>query len=212
MILKKIIVGETTDPAGIIVDALDSYGFPYATSKTPVLDSLGSIALSDWNLHPVIKYTEHQASQNRRPFLHINIDGQPIYEIPSQINDFIESYKAQYLHIIAAASEESPTFGERIGYIIDNVILIGRVKAGAGKTATSDIMEALIAEVLDDLSLREKSEIANLGEDALRLLQLHVDRLIQRRPADVERVSGRREMLRQVWLRLRETHRLRLVE
>ena len=212
MILKKIIVGETTDPTGSVVNALESSGFPYATSKTPVLDSLGAVALSDWRPHPVIKYTEHQASQNRRPFLHINVDGQPIYEIPSQIHHFIEAHKAQYLHIIAAASEESPTFDERVGYIIDNVILMGQVKSGAGKTATSETMEALIAEVLDDLSLREKSEIANLGEDALRLLQLHVDRLMERRSADVERVSGRREILRQVWLRLRETHRLRLVE
>jgi hypothetical protein len=212
MILKKIIVGETADLATVVTAPLDRAGFPYAASKTPVLDSLGTIALSDWNQHPVIKYTEHQSSQNRRPFLHINIDGMPIYEIPSRINRFIESHKAQYLHIIAVASEESPTFGERVGYIIDNVILMGRVKAGTGKIEGSGTVDDLVSDVLAGLSLREKSEIGNLGEDALRLLQLHVDQLMEARPADVQRVADRREIMRQVWLRLRETHRLRLVE
>lgn len=212
MLLKKIIIGETSDLPGVVSSALDSAGFPYAVSKTPVLDSLGTLALSDWNLHPVIKYTEHQASQNRRPFLHINIDGMPIYEIPSQINRFIEFHKTQYLHVIAVASEESTTFGERVGTIIDNVILMGWVKAGNGKIEGSGTVDDLVAEVLAELSLREKSEIANLGEDALRLLQLHVDRLVARRAADVDRAAGRREVMRQVWLRLRETHRLRVVE
>ncbi len=212
MILKKIIVSESADLSEVVTGVLDSFGFPYAASKTPVLDSLGTIALSDWNIHPVIKYTEHQAFQNRRPFLHTNIDGMPIYEIPFQINRFIEFHKAQYLHIIAVASAESTTFGERIGYIIDNVILMGRVKAGTGKIEGSGTVDDLVSEVLAGLSLREKSEIANLGDDALRLLQLHVDQLAQRRPGDVQRVAGRREIMRQVWLGLRETHRLRVVE
>ena len=212
MILKKIIVSDTSELSGLVTDTLASSGFPYAASKTPVLDSLGTIALSDWNLHPVIKYTEHQASQNRRPFLHVNIDGMPIYEIPSQINHFIEFHKAQYLHVIAVASEESTTFAERIGYILDNVILMGRVKAGNGKIEGSGTVDDLVAEVLAGLSLREKSEIANLGEDALRLLELHVDQLVEKRAADVERASGRREIIRQAWLCLRETHRLRVVE
>ena len=212
MMLKKIIVSETAELSDVVTGVLDSSGFPYAASKTPVLDSLGTIALSDWNLHPVIKYTEHQASQNRRPFQHINIDGMPIYEIPSEINRFIEFHKAQYLHIIAVASEESATFGERIGYIIDNMILMGRVKAGTGKIEGSGTVDDLVSEVLAGLSLREKSEIANLGDDALRLLQLHVDQLAERRSGDVQRVAGRREIMRQVWLSLRETHRLRVVE
>lgn len=212
MILKKIIVSETIELSNVVTGVLDSFRFPYAASKTPVLDSLGTIALSDWNLHPVIKYTEHQASQNRRPFLHVNIDGMPIYEIPSQINNFIEFHKAQYLHVIAVASEESTTFGERIGYILDNVILMGRVKAGNGKIEGSGTVDDLVADVLAGLSLREKSEIANLGEDALRLMQQHVDQLVEKRAADVKRVAGRREIMRQVWLCLRETHRLRVVE
>ncbi len=212
MILKKIIVSETADLSAVVTDVLDVTGFQYAASKTPVLDSMGTIALSDWNLHPVIKYTEHQASQNRRPFLHVNIDGMPIYEIPSQLNRFIEFHKAQYLHVIAVASEESKTFGERVGYILDNVILMGRVKAGTGKIEGSGTVDDLVTEVLAGLSLREKSEIANLGEDALRLLQLHVDALMERRAADVKRVAGRLEIIRQAWLCLRETHRLRVVE
>ena len=212
MLLKKIIIGETAEQSGIVTDALDRAGFPCAVSKTPVLDSLGTVALSDWNIHPVIKYTEHQASQNRRPFLHINIDGLPIYEIPAQINSFIEEYRARYLHVIAMASEESAAFGERVGYIIDSVILMGRVKAGTGKIEGSGTVNDLIDAVLAGLSLRDKSEIANLGEDALRLLQLHVDKLMEKRSADVQRVAGRQEIMRQVWLRLRETHRLRIVD
>ena len=212
MILKKIIVSETVELAEIITDALNSSGFSYAASKTPVLDSLGTIALSDWNLHPVIKYTEHQASQNRRPFLHINIDGLPIYEIPSQVDRFIEAHKAQYLHMIAAASEESTTFGERVAYIIDSTILLGGVKAGVGKIESSGQVDDLVAEVLAGLSLRDKSEIANFGTDALRLLHLHVDQLIEKSVVDVRRVAGRREIMRQAWLRLCATHRLRVVE
>ena len=212
MILKKIIVGETAELSGMVTAALDRAGFPHAASKTPVLDSLGTIALSDWTMPPVIKYTEHQAAQNRRPFMHINIDGMPIYEIPSKINRFIEAHKAQYLHIIAVAGEGSNSFDERVGDIIDNVILMGRVQAGTGKIEGSGTLDELVFEVLAGLSLREKSEIANLGEDALRLLQLHVDKLMEKRSADVQRVASRQEIMRQVWLRLRETHRLRVVE
>ncbi len=212
MILKKVIIGETADLSSVVSEALNSSGFPFAVSKTPVLDSLGTVALSDWNLHPAVKYTEHQASQNRRPFLHINIDGMPIYDIPARINRFIEAHKTQYLYMLAVASEENATFGEQVGYILDSVILMGRVKAGAGKIENSGTMDRLIEEVLEGMPLREKAEIANLGEEALRLLHLYVDQLVERKSKEGLPGTDRREIMRQVWLRLRATHRLRVVE
>ena len=93
----------------------------------------------------------------------------------------------------------------------DRVILMGRVKAGTGEIESSGTVEVLIEEVLAGLSLREKSEIANLGGDALRLLQLHVDQLTEGRSKEILRMADRREIMRQVWLRLRATHRLRVV-
>ena len=213
MILKKIIIGEISELSSVVSEALNSSGFPFAVSKTPILDSLGTVVLSGWNLHPAIRYTQHQASQNRRPFLHVNIDGVPIHEVPSQINRFIEMHKTRYLHMMAVAGEENPTFDERVAYIIDSVVLMGRVKAGSGEIESSGgTMGILIEEVLAGLSLREKSEIANLGEDALRLLQMHVEQLMERRSDGILRVADRREIMRRVWLRLRETHRLRVVE
>ncbi len=212
MILKKIIIGEPAGPSHVVADALEGNGFPVAASQTPVLDSLGSVALSDWNMHPVIKYTEHQASQSRRPFLHINIDGLTPFEVPYQIQQFIETYRAQYLHLIAAASEKSPTFGERIAVIIDNVILMGQVQSSAGPVERVAALEPLAEAVLDGLSLRDKAEIANMGADALRLLQLHVGDLMESKTFGATDVADSREIMGYLWQRLRETHSLRVVD
>ena len=212
MILKRIIIDKTLELSSAVSEALTRSGFPFAVSKTPILDSLGTVALSDWNLHPVIRYTERQASQNRRPFLHVDINGIPICDASSKINRFIETHKTRYLYVIAAASEKSPIFAERIGYILDSVILMGQAGENAGEFESSGTAAALVEAVLAGMSLREKSEIANLGEDALRLLQLHVDQFMEKRSDGIMQGADRREIMRRVWLCLRETHRLRVVE
>ncbi len=93
------------------------------------------------------------------------------------------------------------------------MILLGRVKAGTGKIESSGTIDLLIEEVLAEMSLREKAEIANLGEDALRLLQLHVDQLVERKSREgMPPGADRQEVMRRIWLRLRATYRLRVVE
>lgn len=70
-------------------------------------------------------------------------------------------------------------------------------------------MQQVVADILSDMSLKEKSLIANMDEKSLPYLQYAFDVYISKNTGD-DAETGR-EIMKRVWRTLQETHRLRLV-
>ncbi|HSO20978.1 MAG TPA: hypothetical protein VLT88_16045 [Desulfosarcina sp.] len=71
------------------------------------------------------------------------------------------------------------------------------------------MIDRIVADILEAMSLKEKALIANLGEESLPYLQYAFDIYISRQIGDDSRTG--RDVMHRVWQRLQETHRLRLV-
>lgn len=70
-------------------------------------------------------------------------------------------------------------------------------------------MQAIVAQILSDMSLKERSLIANMDEQSLPYLQYAFDIYISRAIGD-NPATGR-EVIKRVWQALQQTHRIRLV-
>jgi len=68
----------------------------------------------------------------------------------------------------------------------------------------------MVKDILSAMSLKEKSLIANMDERSLPYLQYAFDVYISRVMGDDP--DAGREIMRGVWQRLQETHRIRLVK
>ncbi len=70
-------------------------------------------------------------------------------------------------------------------------------------------MQAIVAQILSDMSLKERSLIANMDEQSLPYLQYAFDIYISRAIGDDPQTG--REVIKRVWQTLQKTHRIRLV-
>jgi hypothetical protein len=77
------------------------------------------------------------------------------------------------------------------------------------KPTPSGDVALIVTEILSAMSLKEKSLIANMDEKSLPYLQYAFDVYISRRIGD-DTQTGQR-IMRQIWQRLQETHRIRIV-
>ena len=81
-----------------------------------------------------------------------------------------------------------------------------------------DIIDAFITELLDKMSLEDKVVVANFSEDDIHVLgsiliedlKLKYYQLSKKELLDDEEEAE--AILREVWKRLRETHRIRVVK
>jgi len=95
------------------------------------------------------------------------------------------------------------------------------------------IIDALISNIINDLTTEERFSIADLGEDEIRTLELVMGRYMKFRPAELsgkgndellqecrkkfgdesmdESVAGS-FILKEIWSQIRETHRIRAVK
>lgn len=72
-----------------------------------------------------------------------------------------------------------------------------------------DFNEVIIEEILEDLTLHEKSVIAHMDEMDLSILQAILDRYVESKGS---RIKDGKHVLKRVWSRLYESHRLRVVK
>ena len=79
-----------------------------------------------------------------------------------------------------------------------------------------DLIDTLITDLLDKMSLQDKVYFANLSEEYIGVLESSMEKYISHRLD--QQLSETREdaeeaafILREVWKRLKETHRMRVV-
>lgn len=72
-----------------------------------------------------------------------------------------------------------------------------------------DFTESIVEEILEDLSLHEKSIIANMNEMDLSILQAVLDRYVEGKGS---RIKDGKHVLKRVWSRFYESHRLKVIQ
>ncbi len=79
-----------------------------------------------------------------------------------------------------------------------------------------DPIDSLITELLDRMSLEDRVSIANLSEDDIHVLESVMSKYLKHRLDQLsetgEDVAEATVILREIWKRLQETHKLRVVK
>ena len=75
---------------------------------------------------------------------------------------------------------------------------------------THDIISQIVDEILSEMPLEEKMSLANMEKKEVKVLQGVFDLYIRSRvdPEDEEYAR----IMNEIWMKLRETHRLRIVK
>jgi nucleoid DNA-binding protein len=79
-----------------------------------------------------------------------------------------------------------------------------------------DLIDSMVSDVINQLSLQEKVKIANLSQFDVHVLEATMGKYLKHRGGklldsekDIKEINS---ILREVWKRLRETHRLKVVK
>jgi len=73
----------------------------------------------------------------------------------------------------------------------------------------TDFNKGIVDEILEDLSLHEKSIIAHMDEVDLSILQAPLDRYAESKGS---RINDGKDVLKRIWSQLYESHRLKVVK
>ena len=193
-----------------------------------ILDSDGTLIISHGDLKGGSELTQKLARKHHRSCLHIDLNTINEYRAVEIIQSWIDSKDIRVLNVAGPRISEDPNIYEDVQNVLRS--LLYPPPEFIASSCPSTIMEA-VHIINESLSLREKSMIAKIGEsdnpnlhkllggyikDKLELQSLE-DRLLEssrytRKKNGINEYDVSSMIIRELWKRLRKSHRLRPVK
>ena len=201
-----------------------------------VLDSDGTLILSHGKLTGGSAYTSQMAEKHGRPRLHLDLNKVNKFNAAQAIRRWTKRHDIGILNVAGPRSSKAPYIYQAVMKILVTVFHLDFIESTMPDPAHTasphpgtidQAVDALIAE----LPLRNKTEIANMGDEDLIYLQLTLGAYIRDKFGPLDENS---ELLRdccvfmevdtldadnvpaiiitRLWRRLKETHSLRVVK
>lgn len=153
-----------------------------------ILESDGTVIISRGKLTGGSALTQKLAQKYKRPFLHIDLNKTPAFIAASEINNWIIKHGIEILNVAGSRASKDSEIYEDTRYIIEGVILLGLVHTQSGSLLTDRDMDEYLEklpvppktvdeavdQLLEDLGLSDKVEIANMNLDDLVNLHPHL--------------------------------------
>jgi hypothetical protein len=209
--------------------------YPKRTEQN-VIDSDGTVILSHGPLKGGSKLTQKLAHQHNKPCLHIDLNEIPDFNAVFLVRKWMYKNDVEVLNVAGSRASKDPEIYKRVFDIIKGVFWTDRIKGQnsdepgelPGKVNTVD--EA-VDRILVEFPLRDQVETANITEEDLAILQAVLAKYISdklnewtvsrklyedcQEKADgelLDEADAATVILRDLWNRLRETHRLRVAK
>lgn len=213
-----------------------------ACTEQNVIDSDGTLIFSRGKPTGGTDYTWEMVLKYKRQMLHIDLNITTTYDDASLILSWIKLQRINILNVAGPrASEDSQIYGE-VFRILEMAIIMSKVqkekqstnsktKGGIKPSKPPRTVDEAIERLTTELSLKDKTTIANMAEAELNTLQLNLGEYIRN---EFGLWSGNRDLLkscsmivkrinvheneasaiiiRELWKQLRETHKLRVVK
>jgi len=198
----------------------DSY--PKRTEQN-VIDSDGTVIISHGKLTGGSKITRELAEKHDKPCLHIDLSETPAFIAASTINSWIIENKIEVLNIAGPRASKDPKIYKDTSYIVEGIILLGMVYAPSGSLLAGhdkdecleysriDVIEQFIDEIIAVLPLKEKVSFANMSKEDIEILQRVFDLYI-RSKIGFQNEDEYTIIMKALWEKLQETHKLRMVK
>lgn len=216
---------------------MPSSGYAERTEKN-VVDADGTVILSHGPLTGGSLYTRKMAIRHERPWIHLDLNRNSEFEAAMILSKWIWGQGIRVLNVAGPRASKDPSIHQATVDILESAVFLLQMgshpPAGAerpaGKPPAPRTVDEAVAALAAGLSLKERATIANMTAAEIGGLRptlgeyLHDtfglgagnDALL----ASCRFVSGKRSasgedaamvIIRSLWDRLRQTHRLRLV-
>lgn len=133
-----------------------------------ILDSDATLIISHGKIKGGTALTQQLAAKHHRPCLHIDLDTIEVYQAIEIIDTWINTRGIQVLNVAGPRSSEDPHIYADVQNLLRS-LLYPPPESLTGQKPHS-VKEA-VDHIISELSLKDKSEIANMHEDAFMFLQ-----------------------------------------
>ena len=211
-------------------------------TKKNVIESDGTIILSHGMITGGSEYTQKMALKLKKPMLHVDLSRQPPFDAAVQINNWIVDYDIKILNVAGPrASKDSKIYQSTLD-IIESVLFvclsennfIHKARKWNDVEHPSDMpktVDEAVLDIINEMDLRDRSILGNLSKEDLFLFHLNLGRDIKQQLAvwsvnealkescfrfceeeGLETSDPAMAIVVKLWKRLKETHKLRIVE
>jgi hypothetical protein len=198
----------------------------------------GTLLLTRGEIDGNLKALRDFAQKNGRHFLHIDLERVPAFKASTVIADWLVHHKVDVLYAAGSGSDAPDTY-EKIFHVITSAYWLTQAKIDeasaqhSGRTNPGlprSISEA-VSLLLTDMSLKDRTTLANMTEDELTNLNFTLGSYIRNafgiwsgnghlleacRTASGDPTLPRKEaatvIIGELWKELRRTHKLRIVK
>jgi hypothetical protein len=180
--------------------------------------------------------TQQVAERHGRPCLHVDLETKSAFDAARNVSDWIQRYNIRVLNVAGPRASEDPRIYQVTADILESTYYLGLVQM-PGRDASIDLpglpesVDEAVAVLIQQLRLKDKSAIAHLQSDQLesllQALEIYLnDSFALDRGNDLlmasctryldEELTGVTEpamaIVTELWKKLSETHRLRVVK
>jgi hypothetical protein len=185
-----------------------------------VLDSDGTLIISNGNLTGGSALTQELARKHRQPCLHVDLDDMSDSKAVEIITSWIDVREIKTLNVAGSRGSKDPKIYEATRKVLKAVI----------ERYLPMTVEEALERLISELPLKDKAAVARMEEEELAALNLTIGAYIRRRfglwsgngelMASCRIVSGNKNLheddasaviIQELWKQLRETHGLRPV-
>jgi hypothetical protein len=204
--------------------------YPKRTEQN-IIDSDGTLIISLGTLTGGSAYTRKMAMKNGKPYLHTDLNKLSTFGAAIIIDDWISKKGIETLNVAGPRASKNPQIYGLVTVIFQLIYTLSTAKDGRPEPSCnaiktdrsenidlSETVDEIVGQVIDDLSLKDRLTIANLGKDQLEFINILMvdyiqDKLKERSVKHEEMdLTEPETIVREVWNRLRETHTLRVVK
>ena len=204
--------------------------YPKRTEQN-VIDSDGTLIFSRGKPTGGTEYTRKMVLKHKRHLVHIDLKLQTSYDAAYEILSTIEFYHIKILNVAGPRASKDPAIYKDVFRVLEMAHKIhGKGLIGNTEKLPRTVDEA-VERLIRELSLRDKANIANMTENELGTLQFTLGSYISN---EFGIYTGNRDLrfsaklfsgdvhldpdyippmiIKELWKRLRESHKLRVVK
>jgi hypothetical protein len=207
-----------------------------------VIDSDGTLIICRGKPTGGSDYTREMALKNKKHLLHIDLNLTTSFDAASLVNSWIKIHQIKILNVAGPRASEDPNIYVDTFRILEWAFKIHRIedispsqKAELDKITESTpppkTVDEAVKRLISDMSLKDRTIVANMAEIELSLLHANLGEYIRNefglwsgnqdlmasccffdKKEKVQEDEASSIIIRELWKRLRETHKLRIVE
>ncbi len=201
MTLEKIISAGLTDTERTALKVARHSSIAYEVSIDPAHDADGILIITSGPFTFQLKKIGDTFARHKKPARHLNLKKTPAHHAPYEINPWLAANDIKTLYVTGPNRTETPEIVESTRLVLNGLLIFN-------EQPDPEVTEEIANEILEDLPLREKSIIANMNTIELDTLQTILDRYVEGKGVHIRDGKG---VMRTVWKRLRDSHRLKLI-